>query len=247
MINRLRLCSGLILFTFLVGHLTNHALGIVSLEAMNAGLPFTIGPWRTLPGTVLFCGAALVHVGVALWSLYMRQTLRMPAWHVTQVTLGLLIPLVLIGHAVGTRGLHEVFGVHGNYTTELAALWLLLPAAGVLQPLLLIVAWVHACIGLHAWLRLKPWYAAHDRLALALAVLWPALALAGYVSSGMQVVRQAAAAGWLEDISKKAGMSLDMIDWVERWSNEGATAFVLLVALVFAARALRLRHSERAG
>ena len=34
---RLRLGSGLILFVFVLTHLTNHALGLISLEAMEAG------------------------------------------------------------------------------------------------------------------------------------------------------------------------------------------------------------------
>ena len=190
MLGRLRLYSGLVLFSYLVGHLANLALGVISLEALNAGLPFTIAPWRTLPGTVLLSGAALVHISVVLRSLYLRQTLRMPAWQRAQTLLGLLIPFGLIGHVIGTRGLHEAFGVHGSYLTELAALWLLLPGFGVLQAVLLVVAWLHACVGLHAWLRLKPWYAAHERLAFALALLWPVLALAGYISGGMQVVRR---------------------------------------------------------
>ena len=185
MLGRLRLYSGLVLFTYLVGHLANHALGVISLEAMNAGLRFTVAPWRTVPGTLLLGGAALVHVTVVLRALYLRQTLRMPSWQRAQTLLGLLIPFGLIGHVLGTRGMHEAFGVHGSYLTELAALWLLLPGFGVLQAVLLVVAWLHACIGLHAWLRLKPWYAAHERLAFALALLWPALALAGYVSGGI--------------------------------------------------------------
>ena len=101
MVARFRLYSGLVLFVYLVGHLANHALGVISLEAMNAGLPFTVAPWRTLPGTVLLGGAALTHMSLALWSLYRRQTLRMPAWQIAQTTLGLLIPLALIGHAIG--------------------------------------------------------------------------------------------------------------------------------------------------
>jgi adenylate cyclase len=110
MLGRFRLYSGLVLFTYLVLHLANHALGLISLEAMNAGLAFTIAPWRTLPGTVLLGGAALMHVSIVLWSLYLRQTLRMPAWQIAQTTLGLLIPFGLIGHALGTRGMHEAFG-----------------------------------------------------------------------------------------------------------------------------------------
>jgi adenylate cyclase len=247
MLGRLRLYSGLVLFTYLVGHLANHALGVISLEAMNAGIPFTIAPWRTLPGTVLLGGAALVHVSAVLWSLYLRQTLRMPAWQIAQTTLGLLIPFGLIGHVLGTRGLHEAFGVHGSYLTELAALWLLLPGFGVLQAVLVVVAWLHACVGLHTWLRLKPWYAAHERLAFAAAVLWPALALAGYVSGGMQVVRRATEEGWLERVTTEAGLTFDSIDWVLHWANLGAAGFALLLVALFAMRALRARRAASAG
>ena len=63
MIARLRLYSGLVLFAYVVGHLANHAFGLVSIEAMNAGMAVTIEPWRSWPGTVLLAGAALVHVG----------------------------------------------------------------------------------------------------------------------------------------------------------------------------------------
>jgi adenylate cyclase len=247
MLGRLRLYSGLILFVYLLGHLANHALGVFSLEAMNAGMPFTIEPWRTWPGTVLLGGAALVHVTIVLWSLCRRQTLRMPVWQISQTVLGLLIPFALIGHVLASRGLHELFGTHGNYYTELAALWLLLPVFGVLQAVLLVVAWVHACIGLHAWLRLKPWYAAHERLAFALALLWPALALAGYVAGGMQVVRRAAAQGWLESVSAEAGITFDMIGWVLKWQGRGAAAYALLLAALFAMRALRTRRAAGAG
>jgi adenylate cyclase len=243
MVGRIRLYSGLVLFTYLVGHLANHALGVISLEAMDAGLRFTIAPWRTLPGTVLLGGAALVHVVVVLRSLYLRRTLRMPAWQIAQTVLGLLIPFGLIGHVLGSRGLHEAFGVQGSYLTELAVLWLMMPGFGVLQAVLVVVAWLHACVGLHAWLRLKPWYATHERLAFALALLWPALALAGYVSGGMQVVRRATEEGWLDGVAADAGLTFDMTDWVLHWMNLGAAGFALLLVTLFAARALRARLS----
>jgi adenylate cyclase len=38
MANKLRLYSGLVLFVFVIGHLVNHSLGLISLTAMNAAL-----------------------------------------------------------------------------------------------------------------------------------------------------------------------------------------------------------------
>ena len=247
MLGRIRLYSGLVMFVYLVGHLANHALGVISLEAMNAGGAFTLEPWRTLPGAVLLAGAALIHVSAGLWSLYRRQTLRMPAWQVAQTTLGLLIPFALIGHVLGSRGLHEMFDVHGSYLTELAVLWVVLPEYGVLQAVLVVVAWLHACIGLHTWLRLKPWYAAHERLAFAAALLLPALALAGYVSGGMQVVRRAAEEGWLERVAADAHMTFDMIDWVLARTGAWVAGFATLLVALFALRALRAWRAAGAG
>ena len=34
--NRLRLGSGLVMFVFVTGHLLNHAMGLISLEVMQA-------------------------------------------------------------------------------------------------------------------------------------------------------------------------------------------------------------------
>jgi len=247
MLGRLRLYSGLVLFSYVVMHLGNHALGVISLEAMNAAMPFTLAPWRTLPGTVLLGGAALTHVSIVLTSLYQRHTLRMARWQIAQTVLGLLIPALLMGHAIAGRGLREVFGAHGNYNTELIVLWLVYPGFGVLQTLLLLTVWSHACIGLHTWLRLKPWYAARQPYFLALAVLWPALSLAGYVAGGMQVVRRATEAGWVDRIVAEADITAGMLDWVLDWMGRGLVAYALLLVALFTFRAVRERRAAGRG
>jgi adenylate cyclase len=247
MLGRLRLYSGLVLFGYVAIHLFNHMLGIVSLEAMDVALPYTLEPWRTLPGTVLLAGAALIHVSVVLSSLYRRHTLRMARWQLAQTVLGLLIPVLLMGHAIAGRGLHEGFDLKGNYHTELIVLWLVHPEFGVMQAMLVVTAWVHACIGLHAWLRLKPWYAARQEYFLALAVLWPALALAGFVAGGMQVLRSAAEPGWVDGVAAKAGFEPPMLAWVLSWMNRGVIAYLLLLVVLFALRALRERRAIGSG
>ena len=57
----LRLASGLILFTYIALHLTNHALGLVSLSFAEAGLRIAVSFWQSLPGTTLLYGAAATH------------------------------------------------------------------------------------------------------------------------------------------------------------------------------------------
>jgi len=105
----------------------------------------------------------------ALWALYQRQTMRLAGWQLWQTILGLLIPLLLVGHVMGTRGLHSFTAFHGDYITELTVFWILAPVYGVLQVVVLIVVWLHASLGIHGWLRLKPWYAARQTSAFTIA------------------------------------------------------------------------------
>src|SRR4029077_16202805 len=74
----LRLGSGLVLFAYVTAHLTNHALGLVSVNVAEEGLRVAVAFWHSLPGTVLLYSAAAVHLALALHAVYERRTLRMP-------------------------------------------------------------------------------------------------------------------------------------------------------------------------
>ena len=95
---RARIASGHVLFTFVTTHLLNHALGLISLAAMEAGRWAFLALWRNPVGTALLLGAVLVHVALAAWSIYLRRTLRMPVWEALQTALGVTIPLLVIDH-----------------------------------------------------------------------------------------------------------------------------------------------------
>src|SRR5690606_843041 len=152
---RLRLYSGLVLFVFVATHLINHALGLVSIDAMDAFRSVRSGAWRSLSGTILLYGALVLHIALALAKFVRRRTWRMNFWETVQLVFGLAIPLFLFRHILGIRLPHELYGVDDNYTY---ALWVMWPAEAWNQLFLITVVWVHACIGLHFWLRLKRWY-----------------------------------------------------------------------------------------
>src|SRR3954465_11714926 len=80
LVNRLRLATGLVMFSYVTTHLLNHALGIVSLDAMLAIQVGFVAAWHFLPVTVLLLGSFVIHASLALWSLYRRRRLRMPPW-----------------------------------------------------------------------------------------------------------------------------------------------------------------------
>ena len=188
---RLRIASGLVLATFVVLHLLNHSLGVISVDAMEAMRQPLSAVWRSLPGTVLLYGAVGLHFTLALVSLYRRRTLRMPAWEAAQLLLGLLFVLLVAKHASAARGLYSLLDLNVGYDYVLAVIWL--DGRSVWQqPLLLLVAWLHLAVGLHFWLRVRPWYARAASWLFALAVLLPTLALAGYVAAGLDMLQRVA-------------------------------------------------------
>jgi len=183
---RLRLLTGLILFAYVTTHFINHALGLVSLDAMEAGRHWFFGFWRSSIGTVLLYGSLLVHIGLAFRALYERRTLRMPLWEAAQLALGLCVPPLLMGHVFGTRITWELYGVEDAYSRLSLSLWALTPELGRKQVLTLAVVWSHAMIGLHANVKLRPWYPRAAPWLLAAALLLPVLALLGFVNAGRQ-------------------------------------------------------------
>jgi adenylate cyclase len=234
---RLRLASGLALMTYVTSHLVNHALGILSLQAMERGLALFSAVWRSWPGSVLLYGALLTHVALVVHKLYRRRSLKMPAWEVLQVSLGLLIPFFLVVHVIGTRGLHQLAGVEDSDAYVLAVLW---PDGAPRQSLLLIIVWLHGCIGMHFWLRLKPWYRRAMPLLLALAVL-PTLALIGFANGGRELRAIAEAdPAWLQaKIRSDNWPDQTTAVWVYELERYVLTGFVALLAVTFASRGVR--------
>jgi len=186
-VRRTRLVTGLVLLTYLATHLLNHALGLISLDAMEGGRVWFLALWRNPAGTAALYTSLLTHFFLALWSLYQRRHLRIPLWEALQLTLGLSIPPLLSLHFVGTRMTHEWFGVEDSYTLLVLTLWHASPWDGLRQTILVTVAWLHGCIGFHFWLRLRPWYHRVAPIFLACALLLPVLGLLGFTQAGHEV------------------------------------------------------------
>src|SRR5215218_4340471 len=104
-------------------HYLNHALGLVSLDAMEEAQAARFAVWRSWPGTILLYGAFATHMGFALAKLVTRRTWRIPPWEGAQVGLGLAIPFLLIGHILANRGLHIIADYEDVYRNVLLQLW----------------------------------------------------------------------------------------------------------------------------
>jgi len=238
---RLRIASGLILFAFATTHFLNHALGLVSLDLMHEVQAWRQVVTRSVPGTWVLVAALLTHVGLGLFKLARRTTLRMPTWELTQIGLGLLIPFLLLPHIVNTRIAHVVFGVDDNYLYELARLW---PSSALLQSSLLLMVWLHGCIGIHYWLRLSQPYRGLQPVLLFIAIAVPLAALGGFMVSGRLVassIEDARTFAKLKELthwpSAADADSLDLYRWVVRF---GFAGLLLVVAISVALRHLLL-------
>jgi adenylate cyclase len=185
--NRIHIVSGIVLATFVTGHFSNHALGLVSIDAMEVTRHSLNLVWRSWPGTILLYGALLLHFTMALDALYRRQSLNMPASEAIKIFFGLSLPLLLVFHVVGTRVAFSLSGHDKTYPEVVYALWSS-PLLGVRQVAALIVAWTHGCLGMWFWLRGRPWFERFAAFFHMAAVVIPVLALLGFYSSARVVM-----------------------------------------------------------
>jgi len=203
-IRKLRLATGLILFTYVSLHLSNHVAGLWSLEAMEAMRGVVHAIWHTLPGKVLLYGAFLGHIGLGLHAIFQRRDLHMGATDMVQLVFGFTIPFLLMIHVVGTRGAFQLYGTEPSYAYVLLAQWQTIGTDGVFQILVLLISWIHGCMGMYFWLRLKPWFAIVKQYAFAYALLLPTLSLLGIFEGAREVLAAARVSGWFESVATGA-------------------------------------------
>lgn len=185
LVQRSRTISGVFLLTFAFFHFLNIAAGLVSPEFMaqvqEARKLFTGHP----PGQIILFSALLVHGGLALWQVASRRTLRMTVAQAVQLLFGLAIPLQLIQHVVFTSYADGVFNVEDEMSSVILLMW---NSPEIWhQYLLLLVVWVHGCIGMHMWLRITTWWRPLVPYLIGFAVMVPTLALAGLITEGRRM------------------------------------------------------------
>jgi adenylate cyclase len=237
--SRLRLASGLVMLAFVLCHLTAHSFLLISLSRAEAALDTLMYPWRTTIGTAILLSALLIHYLNALWSIYVRRYLRLSRWEGWQLGLGLCIPLLLMLHVTGTRIAESVLGVTSHYSSVLIMQWQLSPWLGVLQAAAVLTVWIHACIGIHFWLRTKAWYPRWRALFVGLGLLLPTLALSGYVTAGNQVLRAAGDPDYTRLSLENSNLTEQNRTEIVRIAEAGSAVYLALTLLPFVGRGVR--------
>ncbi|MFH5776014.1 adenylate/guanylate cyclase domain-containing protein [Paracoccus sp. NGMCC 1.201697] len=235
-----RQISGSVILCFVIMHLTNHSLLIASIPLAEDARQWLAMPWRTLPGTVLFYGSCLIHAGLSLWTLYSRRTLQMPLGELILLILGLLIPYLLIDHAMAMRLQEPLRGLEPSYRMVLTAQWHDNPIMSIQQSVALVIVWVHGCYGLGRVLATNPGFRRIRTGIVAAAVLLPVLALIGYGVAGVETVDRIAR----EEMSMhpplpplpEAYLGSNRIAMI---STGLRTGWILLIAMVLILRQLR--------
>jgi adenylate cyclase len=247
-LRQIRLASGTVLFAYLVSHFLNHALGNISMEALASGVYLHTLFWQSLPVTIVFYTACLVHTGLGIWALYERRQFRWKAIEPLQLVLGLSIPALIISHIVGVRLGHTLFGHEKLYPQVFYAYWIAWPAPNVwMMFAVLVIAWTHGCIGLYFWLRMRAFYKAAAPFLLAAAVLIPTLAMLGLYQGGRNVVDSDSVEWRAENLAPaRVGTNAQQAILLDI-ANYFLIGYLGLLGLVLLAKGARAIHERRGG
>lgn len=248
MTGRIRLWSGYILFFYVVTHLLNHALGLISLRVLEIGRVWFVFVWHNPLGQTVLYGALITHFFLALWSLYRRRTLKLSRWEWAQWILGASIVPLGVMHVVGTRLAHELYDVQAGYPWVLGSMLVGGWTAILRQFSLPLIVWLHACIGLHFVWRLRPWYREWLPVLYAFALIVPMAGIGGAGIALRDVADLAQRPDFLAELFARAQVpTLDQI--ANLYAIADALqygALGLLVALLLA-RPARSLWERRAG
>ena len=247
-VRQIRLACALVLFSYLLSHFLNHGLGIISPQALADGVAFHVAFWRFLPVAIVFYTAAIVHGGLGIWALYQRRQFSRKPIEPLQLVLGLSIPALIFAHIVGVRLGQAMYGHDKLYPQVLYAYWVTSPARVWLMTITVLVAWIHGCIGLHFWLRMKRFYRRAAPWLLGCAVLIPTLALLGFYQGGRTIRAESTAPQWRADnVSERQMGTPTEQTTLEDIANGFLITYLGLLAAALLARAVRTLHERRGG
>ena len=246
-LRQVRLASGVVLFAYLVSHFLNHALGNISLEALAGGAYLHVAFWQFLPVTILFYAACLVHTALGIWALYERRQFRWKAIEPLQLVLGLSVPMLIIAHIIGVRLGQTLFGHEKLYPQVLFLYWIWAPYRIWLMLAVMTIAWVHGCIGLYFWLRMRAFYKRAAPFLLAAAVLIPTLSMLGFYQSGRMVIDIDSVEWRAETQSERQIGTRAEAQALERITDYFLFGYFGLIGIALLARGARAVNERRRG
>lgn len=245
---QVRLVTGTIMFAYLISHFLNHALGNISTEALAIGVYYHTEFWRFLPVAIVFYSACLVHTALGIWALFERREFHWKAIEPLQLALGLSVPMLVIVHVVGVRLGQALYGHEKLYPQELYTFFIASPNRLWQMLAVLVVAWVHGCIGLYFWLRMRPFFKRAAPFLLAGAVLIPTLAMLGIYQAGRATIADYQDPDWRrEELSVQKLGTAAQGAMLEKITDDLTIGYLGLLGFVLLARGARTLLERRGG
>lgn len=241
---RIRLAASLVLMFFALTHFLNHALGLFSLEAMEAGRKIFLAFWRNTVIQFLFPVALFLHAQSAIWRLMFRQSWRFSRREKIKILTGLAIPLFLLLHISGTRMQWWVYGYNDTYAYYLYHSF----RGGPMYFLLFmsILIWAHAYYGVTDILNLKSWFEKYRARFAVLYTSIPVIGIAGLIAAANQVARLAENPEWLRKVILEHGGWPQHVQLTQGiFYLVGVGLVGLLVASLFITRLIVLKRASR--
>ncbi len=247
-LRQVRLISGTIMFAYLISHFLNHALGNISMEALATGIHYHTMLWHFLPVAILFYSACLVHTALGVWALYQRREFSWKAIEPLQLVLGLSIPMLIVAHVVGVRLGQVLYGHEKYYPQQFYVLFIASQYRIWVMLTVLVVAWVHGCIGLYFWLRMRPFFKRAAPFLLAAAVLVPTLAMLGIYQGGRTTVSNSQDPNWRrQELSTQKLGTAAQGNTLDRVTSGLMIGYLGLLGLVLVVRGARALLEVRGG
>ena len=244
-IRTIRIVTGLVIYAYVTTHLLNLSLGLVSLEQMEFWRPVFMAPWQSLLGSVVMYGSLLTHMCLGFVALYHRRTLRMSSFDTIQLVLALILPPLVVIHVLGTRVVSSMVDFQPTYSWILMIYWKWTPVAGLRQVGVVLAAWIHGCMGLYYWMRLKTWWPRASMFIYPLAFIVPVLALLGFVEAGKDILQLAQDPQWLASLrSSAASIDKQTVAELYRLENILLVTYALILMAVLSARWIRLLRTR---
>ena len=246
-LRQVRLVSGMTLFAYLISHFLNHALGNVSMEALAGGVYLHTSFWQFLPVAILFYTACLVHTALGIWALYERRQFRWKAIEPLQLVLGLSVPMLVIAHIIGVRLGQTLYGHEKLYPQVLFLYWVSAPYRIWLMLAVMTIAWVHGCIGLYLWLRMKAFFKRAAPFLLAAAVLIPTLAMLGFYQGGRKIIDEDSREWRTENLTQRQVGTREQQAVLDRITDYALIFYLGLLGIALLAKGARAINERRRG
>ena len=187
-IRKIRVYTGVVIFTYVTIHLMNHTLGLISIKSMDNMNQYISMALKTNFGTSVLYTAFLGHSICGFVGLLKRRSFRMPVRDWAQIIFGLLLPWVLLIHLMANGYSTRAEDLKSSYELLILATWIFDTKYIILYNLMLIAAWVHGVIGIVGIIRYSPIY--QNKKTAFLIVFWliPILSMLGYISAGKEMI-----------------------------------------------------------